>query len=82
MKKKKHFLRFSKIVRSTLKIVLCILSYLNMVDKPQQTSISLFCGQKSFTTIPNFGFVYEILKISLMAFVKDFLFFKKEEHAF
>ena len=44
-----------------VKIVVCFSFFLNLVGKNQQNSIRLFCGGKSFTTIPHFRLHCEIL---------------------
>ena len=54
---------------------------MKMVEKHQQNLIHLFCGGKSFTTIPNFRLQSEILTINFAAFVKDFLLFKIKNSA-
>ena len=79
MKKNLNFPRFfENRLYHTLKSLYAFFS-LNLVGKNQQNSIRLFCGGKSFMTIPHFRFHSEILTINLTAFVKDFFYFSKEE---
>ena len=75
MEKNHIFREFWKSSVTHIKIIVCVLFYLNMVDKTQQNSIGLFCGGKSFTTVLHFRLHCEILTINLTAFVKDFLLF-------
>ena len=69
------FPEFWKSSVTHVKIIVCVLFYLNMLDKTQQNSISLLCGSKSFMTVLHFRLHCEILTINLTAFVKDFLLF-------
>ena len=68
------FQDFWKLTVAHVKIVVCVSIYLNMVDKPQQNSISPFCDSKMSRTFPHFLFHCDISTINLAAFAAILLF--------